>query len=349
MKKGSMKVKVFGVLLLVVLGIGFFMGQHEGKSERITIHPTNQEHPIQIGVLQLLSHPALDKIYQGLTDGLAASGYSEQQQNITIDLQNAQGDQSNLVTMSEKLVSDKNDLVVAITTPSALALANTKEQLPIVLAGITYPVEAGLVESETVPGNNITGVSDRTPIKEQFRLMKEVMPKMRSVGILYTSSEDNATKQAQEAKNIAKESGLMVKEATIFNTNDIQQVTENLAAEVDCIFIPIDNVLASAMNIVVQVTDLYHIPVFPSSDTMVQDGGVLAVGVNQYQIGIETSKMVVDILNGKQPNQMPVKLANQGDIYINELKAEELGLEIPNAIKNKAVLLDGTTKKEGSE
>ncbi|MGY3724607.1 putative ABC transport system substrate-binding protein [Granulicatella balaenopterae] len=349
MRNGSIKVRGFGMMLLVVLVIGFFTIPHKANSEVTFQNDIEKKQTIHLGVLQLLSHPALDQIYQGLEDGLALEGFSEAKENIVIDVQNAQGDQSNLVTMSEKLVTDGNDLLVAITTPSALALANTTTELPIVMAGITYPVEAGLVESEELPGKNITGVSDRTPIAEQLRLMKELLPNMVSMGILYTSSEDNAVKQADEAKKLALEAGLVVKEASIFNSNDIQQVTENLVAQVDCLFIPIDNVLASSMSIVTQVTDAYGIPVFPSSDTMVKDGGVLAVGVDQYQIGLATSQMVVDILQGDEPSQMPVVLANQGVVYLNEAKAKQLGLEIPTAIKAEAITVDEMQMEKGRE
>ncbi len=339
MKNMSMKGKSFGIILLIVLVIGFYTMPNKVESDDTSLNNPNEQ-TFHLGVLQLLSHPALDQIYQGLIDGLSEEGFSEENQTIEIDLQNAQGDQSNLVTMSEKLVTDENDLLVAITTPSALALANATDKLPIMMAGITYPVDAGLIESEELPGNNITGVSDRTPIAEQFRLMKEILPDMSSVGILYTSSEDNSVKQAEEAKLIALEQGLTFKEASIFNSNDIQQVTENLAGQVDCIFIPIDNVLASSMSIVTQVTDLYGIPVFPSADTMVKDGGVMAVGVDQYQIGVETSKMVVAVLRGENPSRMPIKLANQGVIYINELKAKQLGISIPLSIQEKAIRVD---------
>ncbi len=208
------------------------------------------------------------------------------------------------------------------------------------MAGITYPVEAGLIKSEDKPGNNITGVSDRTPIKQQLEIMKKVLPKMKKVGILYTASEDNSVKQAQEAEKLAKELGLEVKVSSIANTNDIQQVTESLASETDAIFVPIDNTIASAMSTVVKVTDAKKIPVFPSADTMVADGGVLGIGVDQYQIGVETAKVVAKVLKGEDTKNMPIVLANEGVIYLNEAKAKQLGIEIPNEVKEKAKVVD---------
>ena len=167
---------------------------------------------------------------------------------------------------------------------------------------------------------------------------------MKKVGILYTSSEDYSVKQAEEAEKYAKELGLEVKVSTIANTNDIQQVTESLASQVDAIFVPIDNTITSAMATVVQVTDAVKVPVFPSADTMVADGGVLGVGVDQYQIGVETAKVVVKVLKGANPADTPITLANKGVVYVNEEKAKKLGITIPESILKDAQKVTPTNK-----
>ena len=303
----------FVFLLIVLLGGYYYMNsKKENTNQEVsqTDVQTTDEKVVNIGILQLLSHPALDSIYKGMVEELARQGY-EDGKNIKIDLQNAQGEQSNLALMSEKLVSEKNDILVGITTPATLSLANATKETPIIMAGITYPVEAGLIASEDKPGNNITGVSDRTPIKQQLELMKEILPNLKKVGFLYTSSEDNSIKQIEEAKKYASELGIEVKLASI----------------------------ANAMATVVKVTDKFKIGVFPSADTMVADGGVLGLGVDQYQIGVETAKVIVDVLNGKKPADTPIVLANEGVIYLNEEKAKELGIEIPENIKAKAQIV----------
>ena len=194
----------FTVVLLVVLLGSLIYNTVQKSSQKTTntqqvAQTTTQDKKVKLGVLQLLSHPALDAIYQGIQDELAKEGY-EAGKNLEIDFQNAQGDQSNLASMSEKLVSNKNDVIVGITTPATLSLANVTKDIPIVMGGITYPVEAGLIKDEKKPGNNITGVSDRTPIKQQLEIMKQVVPTLKTVGILYTSSEDNSVKQAKQAE-----------------------------------------------------------------------------------------------------------------------------------------------------
>ena len=279
----------FAVLLTSVLGYGYYEGK-KNIAEKV------ETKEVRVGVLQLLSHPALDQIYKGIEEGLAKEGY-QVGKDVKIDFQNAQGDQSNLVSMGQKLVSDNNDILVGITTPATLALSNATKDKPIIMAGITYPVEAGLIKSENNPGNNITGVSDRTPIKQQLEAMKQILPKMKKVGILYTASEDNSVKQAQEAEKLA-------------------------------------------MATVVKVTDAKKVPVFPSSDTMVADGGLLGIGVDQYKIGVETAKVIAKVLKGADTKTMPIVLANEGVIYLNEAKAKQLGIEIPQDIKNKAKVVD---------
>lgn len=325
--------KIFTVSIIVVLVGGFMYGLGVNNTNK------NKEQEnrkiIKVGVLQLLSHPALDAIYKGFEDELNKEGYKVGE-NIKIDLQNAQGDQSNLATMSKKLSSENNNIFVGITTPATLSLSNEIKNKPIIMGGITYPVEAGLIKDEQLPETNITGVSDRTPIKKQLEVMKKIIPNLKKVGVLYTASEDNSIKQAKEAEEYAKELGLEVKLSTIANTNDIQQVTESLANETQAIFIPIDNTLASAMDTVIKVTDKKKIPVFPSADTMVEAGGVLGIAVDQYNIGVETAKVLIKVLNGADPKNTPIVLANEGIIYLNEKKAKILGLNIPEEISSKA-------------
>lgn len=317
------KILAFLVFIILIIGIFSFFNTDNKKE--------NKE--IKIGVLQLLSHPALDDIYKGFKDEISKSKYKD----ALIDFQNAQGDQSNLASMSQKLVEEKNDIILAITTPSALSLANTTKEIPIVLAGITYPVEAGLIKSEENPETNISGISDRIDISKQFDLIKEVLPEIKTIGLLYTASEDNSVKQIEEAKNIAKSLGIEIKLASISNTNDIRQVAENLASSVDAIFIPIDNTLASLMPTISKISLEYKVPVFPSADTMVKDGGLLGLGINQYSIGVQSAKVLINVLNGKDIKNIPISISKEVDIYINSKIAKDLGIEFPEKILKQAI------------
>ena len=344
-----MKKTLLALVLTVALGCAGCTArssekaQNTGTESRENNNPAASDSPeIKIGVLQLLSHPALDEIYRGLVEELARAGYTPDGKNgrkIKIDRQNAQADQSNLVAMAEKMTEEKNDILIGITTQATLSLAKATKEIPIVMAGITYPVEAGLIKDENRPGTNVTGVSDRTPIRQQLELMKEILPNLTKLGVLYTSSEDNSAKQVEEVKKAAAELNLELKIAAVVGTNDVQQTAESLAAEVQAIFVPIDNTIASTMPTVVKAADEYHIGVFPSADAMVADGGVLGLGVDQYMLGVKAAQMVIAILDGADPAQTPIVLANDGIIYLNEQKAAELGIIIPENIRQKAELV----------
>lgn len=343
MKKNRLSAYIIAVLGIILLG-GFFsikslnkaLNEKENKEAKTGAIATKKD--VKIGILQLVSHPALDAIKKGIYEGLEKEGYKDGK-NIHIEFKNAEGDQANLATMGQKLLSGNNQLVVGITTPAAQVLANKESKRPIILSGVTYPEKAGLVKSEKKPGKNVTGVSDRVNIKLQIEQIKEVMPKAKTIGILYTSSEDNAVSQAKEAKKEVEKLGLKCEMKSVTNTTDLQQIAEQLAKKVDAIYVPIDNGIASSMATLVQVTDKEKIPVFPSADTMVKDGGLMGLGVDQYQLGIMTSKVIVDILNGKKPEDYPVLISNSGKTYVNKKKAEQLNITIPDRILKNAEII----------
>ncbi|HBQ63201.1 MAG TPA: peptide ABC transporter substrate-binding protein, partial [Trichococcus sp.] len=190
-----------------------------------------------IGIMQLTTHPALDQIGEGIIDQLEEAGYVDGE-TATIDFQNAQGDQSNMQSIAERFVSNDADIMIGIATPAAQALANASSDIPIILGAITDPVAASLVQSMEKPGGNITGVSDKTPARDQFILIQQLLPDAKTVGILYSSAEDNSISSAKEAEEIAASLGLKTVTKTVTSTNDIAQVAEILASEVDAIYVP---------------------------------------------------------------------------------------------------------------
>lgn len=318
----------FIIGLTAILTVAFFTSSNE-------IETMKKAKPM-VGILQLTSHPALDLIYQGTVDALNDAGYIDGE-TMTLDFQNAQGDQSNLNSMSTRFVSRGAAVMVGIATPSAQALANSSQEIPIVLGAVTDPEGSGLVESNEAPGGNITGVSDLTPIKEQFSLIKEILPEAQTIGILYSSSEDNSIVQADQAIEIAKEMGLDIEVMTISSTNDVSQVGATLASQVDAIWVPTDNTVASAMTTLVSAADSNGIPIFPAVDTMVEEGGLATVGLDQYELGRLTGEMVAAILNGESdPATTPIRYLDEGEIIINQEKAKQLGITIPTQLLEQA-------------
>lgn len=288
-----------------------------------------------IGVNQLVEHAALDASYKGFIDALKEAGYVDGE-NLVIDYQVAQGDTANANTIATKLVNDNNDLILAIATSSAQAVANATKDIPILVTAVTDPKASGLVTSNEAPGGNLSGTSDLTPVKEQMELLVKLLPEAKKIAILYSSSESNSKIQAEMAVDAATALGLETLDATVSNTNEIQQVLESLVGKVDAIYAPTDNTIASAMPTVSQVANSNNIPVICGEAGMVDGGGLATYGIDYYQLGLLTGKQAVKILEGTAATaDMPIEYlsADQCTLTINEEVAAQLGIEIPADLK----------------
>lgn len=280
----------------------------------------------KVGVIQLTEHAALDSANQGFCDVLNESGL-----NITIDQQNAQGDQSACQTIATKLVNDKNDLILAIATPAAQAVAGATSEIPVIGTAITDFAESGLVNDNTAPGTNVTGTSDLTPIKEQIDLLKQILPDAKTVGILYCSAEDNSRIQADMAKEACDNLGLSYEVFTVSSTNEIQTVVESMVGKVDVIYAPTDNVIANGMATVAMVATENKLPVICGEAGMVEKGGLATYGIDYYQLGRMAGEMAVSILKGKStPAEMPIEYldAAKCELTVNEETAAALNIDV---------------------
>ncbi|NLU53335.1 MAG: ABC transporter substrate-binding protein [Clostridiaceae bacterium] len=284
---------------------------------------------ITIGIIQYMDHVALDNAREGFIEALKENGYVDGE-NITIDYQNAQGDQSNLSTISDRFIKNKVNLVLAIATPAAQSIAGKTTEIPILGTAITDYVSAKLVNSNEAPGTNVSGTSDMNPIKEQIDLLVKLVPNAKTVGVLYTSSEDNSILQAKIAREAIEALGLKYVEVTVSSTNDVQQATQSIVGQCDAIYIPTDNTFASAMPIVNGVTVQSKTPVICGEAGMVEGGGLATLGINYRDLGYQTGLMAVKVLKGEaKPSDMPIETARGFDFAINGTVAKEIGLEIP--------------------
>ncbi len=291
----------------------------------------------RIGVNQLVTHAALDASYKGFVDALAEAGYIDGK-NIKIDYQNAQGDQATANTIATKLVNDNNDLILAIATPSAQAMANATKDIPILITAVTDPAGSGLVASNEAPGGNVSGTSDLTPVKQQIELIKKLVPEAKTIAILYCSSESNSKIQAEMANTAAKEIGLTAQEATVSNTNDIQQVVQSLIGKVDAIYAPTDNTIASGMATVAMVANQNGIPVICGEEGMVDEGGLATYGIDYYKLGRLTGAQAVKLIKGEATtDKMPIEYLPDEEytLKINEEAAAQLGITIPADLQAK--------------
>ncbi len=289
----------------------------------------------KIGVNQLVTHAALDASYQGFVDALKEAGY-EDGVNIKIDYQNANGDQSTANTIATKLVNDNNDLLLSIATPSAQACANATKDIPILVTAVTDPAGSGLVASNEAPGGNVSGTSDLNPVEEQIALLTKLVPTAKNIAILYCSSESNSKIQVDLATAAAKAAGLTVQEASVSNSNEIQQVVQSLVGKVDAIYAPTDNTIAAGMPTVAQVANDNALPVICGEAGMVEAGGLATYGIDYYELGKLTGVQAVKILKGEAKTAtMPIEYLPKDKLTltINEDVAAKLGITIPDDLK----------------
>ena len=296
---------------------------------------SNEQGKLKIGIVQIVEHPSLNTIRESFIAELAKEGYKDGE-NITIDYQNAQNEQTNLKTICQKFANNKYDLIVAIATPSAQAAVGETKDIPIVFSACTDPVGSGLVSSMEKPGKNVTGTSDAVSAEKIMELAKRITPDIKTVGALYNSGETNSQAVVEDLKKYAKKNGLTVVEGTVTNSSEVQQVASSLAGKVDAIFSPIDNTIASAMPVVTQVANKAKVPVYVGADSMVKDGGLATYGINYPVLGQETAKMAVEILKGKKPGDIAVKTMSDMDIYINQDTAKAIGVTIPGDVLKEA-------------
>ena len=313
--------KLLAPLLVVGILLTSLISLHQLKADK-------KKDVFRIGISQFITHQSLDATREGFVDELAKQGYVEGK-NIEIDLQNAQGEQRNLKTISQQL-AESSDVVLAIATPSAQSLANTTQTTPVIFSAVTDPVGAKLVESREHPGGNVTGTSDQSSdaISTQINLIKKVLPKAKTIGILYTQSEPNSVVQKDEAKRLLEEKGFTVVEKTILDSNNVKAAAESLMAEVDMVFVPTDNIISSTMETVKQVSIKHKVPVFGGSTEMVAVGGLYNYGTNYEELGRQTARMLIRVLKGEKPENIAVELPEKLELHTNQEMADALGIDI---------------------
>jgi putative ABC transport system substrate-binding protein len=294
----------------------------------------------KVGIVQIVEHPSLNTIREAFIKQLEEKGFKDGE-NISIDYQNAQNDQTNLKTICQKFANNKYDLIVAIATPSAQAAAGETKDIPVLFSACTDPVGSGLVTSMEKPGKNVTGTSDAVSAEQIMKLAKRITPGIKTIGALYNSSETNSISVIKDLKEYAKNNGMTVVEGTVTNSSEVQQAVQSLAGKVDAIFSPIDNTVASAMPVVTQVANKAKIPVYVGADSMVKDGGLATYGINYPVLGRETADMAVEILNGKNPGDIPVRTMTDMDIYVNKDTAASIGITLPEDVLKEAAQIFG--------
>ncbi|PRQ62834.1 ABC transporter substrate-binding protein [Vibrio sp. V01_P9A10T6] len=289
----------------------------------------------KVAVSQIVEHPALDATRQGLLDGLKAKGY-EQGKNLDFDFKTAQGNPAIAVQIARQFVGENPDVLVGIATPTAQALVSATKTIPVVFTAVTDPVGAKLVKKLDQPGKNVTGLSDLSPVEQHIELIKEIMPNVKSIGVVYNPGEANAVSLMELLKSSTQKHGIKLIEATALKSADVQTATQAIASKSDIIYALIDNTVASAIEGMIVSANQAKTPVFGAATSYVERGAIASLGFDYYQIGVQTADYVVAILEGQAPGKLDVKVAKGSDLMINKTAAEKLGVTIPQSVLDRA-------------
>ncbi len=288
-----------------------------------------------IAISQILEHPSLDATRQGFLDALKDAGIVEGE-NLTVDVNIAQNDQTNNLSIAQKIAGNKHDLAVAIATPSAVAVAQYVKDTPVLFAAVTDPLQDKLVESLESPGGNVTGAADTNPVAVQdlMAFIGEHFPDVKTVGAVINRGETNAVIMVDNAKSKLAEYGIDVIEAAVTNTSEVKQAAESLVGRADAIFIALDNTVVSGVASIIQVANENDIPFFSSDRDSVEAGAFATVGFKYYDHGYQAGQMAVEILkNGKKPSELPVSFPDKLDLILNLNAAAEQGITVTDSMK----------------
>ena len=293
------------------------------------------DHQTVVAITQIVEHPALDAVYQGVKDELAEQGYTEGE-NLKMMHESAQGNQAIAAQIARKFVGEHPDVIVAIATPSAQTVAAAARNIPVVFSAVTDPVAARLVQSWEKPGANITGVSDMLPIDKHLDMLLRVMPDARRIGTVYNPGEANAVALVEMIEERLEERGLELVRGAATKTSEVLGAARSLVGKVDAIYLTTDNTVISAAEAVISVGERADIPVFAADTATVERGAVAALGFDYYRHGRQTGKMVTRILDGADTATMPVETMEELDLFVNPGAAERMGITLTDDLIQEA-------------
>ena len=307
-------------LLLVAIMMFAFAGCSENKNKEDSV--------LKIGIIQYMSHPSLDNCYNGIISALENSGIE-----YTVDYQTGSSSSADAdcTNFAKNMVAANYDMIIAIATPAAKAAfaATDDTEIPVIFCAVSDPIAAGLVESMEAPGYICTGTSDVLDLEAQVAIIKAMQPDVKSIGILYTSSEDNSITNLKNFKSVCDKENIEVVATAVQGASDIPSVAEELASKVDCINNFTDNNVVNNLSVVLSAADKYGIPVYGSEEEQVVSGCLASVSIDYVALGKVTGEMAVEVLNGADASAMPVKTITEATPIINSSVLKKLGLSIP--------------------
>ena len=313
-----MRILAYGLLAAVLAGIGSAAAQQQN-----------------VAITAIVEHPALDAVRDGVKKGLADAGYAEGT-DVTFAYETAQGNPATAAQIARQFVGENPAVIVAISTPSAQAVAAATKDIPVVFSAVTDPVAAQLVASIDQPGGNVTGVSDMAPIGDHVALIREITPDVKRLGVLYNPGEANSVSSVEALKTAASAAGIEIVEGPANKSADVQAAARSLVGKVDAIYVPTDNTIVSALESAVGVANEAKLPLYAGDTDSVARGALAAVGFNYFDVGVQTAALVDQVLKGESPGNIPVVFASGTDLQVNKKTADAIGLTLPQAVLDRA-------------
>lgn len=290
-----------------------------------------------LGINQYMEHPLLEQAREGMMSELSKQGITEQN-GYKIIYRNAGGDQPTAVQISNQLVNQKVDMIVAIATPAAQSACRATKTIPVIFTAITDPVVSGLADSEAAPGGNKTGVSDRWPYDKQIGLIKKICPAAKTIGIVLNPSESNSEASMKYIRPELEKNGLKWLEVPVANSSEVMAAARSLVGRCDAIYCPPDNTVVAAAATLVKIANENKIPFFAGNVSSVEQGAIATYGNNYHHIGVATARIIARIFkeNIKNIGSLPVIVDSDAELVINQSAAQKQGVKIPQELLKQA-------------
>lgn len=279
---------------------------------------TEKQKKIEIGITQIVEHPSLDDVRKGVIDALKEKGYDENK--ININYKNAQGDFGTAQVIAQEF-NNISDVIIAVSTPSAQAAVNNVKNKPVFFSAVVNPENAGILRK------NVTGVSDKSPVKKQVELIEKLLPEAKNIGIVYNTSEQNSFYLTEEFTKVAEEKGYTVKVKGISNISEMASALDTLLPTIDVLYTSIDNTVASTYPLIVEKSNKANKPIIGAKKSFADQGALAIDGISDYQVGYQTGEMVAKYLNGEKIENIPYEVVEKSEIHINKDVAEKFGIK----------------------
>ncbi|MBF0101454.1 MAG: ABC transporter substrate-binding protein [Desulfobacterales bacterium] len=290
---------------------------------------------LRVGVIQIVSHEALDADQRGFEKALASAGFKEGV-HVTYDRQNAQGDMNKANAIAQGFIDAKVDLIHSIATPTTQAVVNITKHIPVVFSSITDPVSAGIVPEDSAAGKktgtNVTGVSDQWPVSLQMETYVKFVPNAKKWGTIYNPAETNSVIHIKAIREAARRLGLELLEVTIASRKEVEQAASDLSGKVEAITITSDNTTVAEFDTIVKICNEKKIPLFAGDVDSVARGAITAYGLDYFLVGYSAGKKAALVLKGVNPGDIPWGPVEKFSLVINVNAAKVQGVTIPQEL-----------------